>query len=79
MPDECWTSSEEGEPVTTYFCRTPIYLHDGASHTMEVRLRIDEVVRGARTTVETLNDDPELPISRFDPNLRNNRAQIVVN
>lgn len=79
VPDECWTSSEEGEPVTTYFCRTPIYLHDGASHTMEVRLRIDEVVRGARTTVETLNDDPELPISRFDPNLRNNRAQIVVN
>lgn len=78
VPDECWTSSEEGEPVTTYFCRTPIYLHDGASHTMEVRLRIDEVVRGARTTVETLNDDPELPISRFDPNLRNNRAQIVV-
>ncbi|MFE4582170.1 hypothetical protein, partial [Streptomyces chartreusis] len=66
VPDECWTSSEEGEPVTTYFCRTPIYLHDGASHTMEVRLRIDEVVRGARTTVETLNDDPELPISRFD-------------
>ncbi|MCZ4605290.1 hypothetical protein O3S80_16350 [Streptomyces sp. Lzd4kr] len=79
VPDECWTSSEEGEPVTTYFCRTPIYLHDGASHTMEVRLRIDEVVRGARTTVETLNDDPELPISRFDPNLRNNRAHIVVN
>ncbi|MGW4868473.1 hypothetical protein [Streptomyces chartreusis] len=79
VPDECWAQSEEGEPVTTYFCRTPIYLRDGASHTMEVRLRIDEVVRGARTTVETLNDDPELPISGFDPNLRNNRAQIVVN
>lgn len=57
---------------------TAIHLRDGASHTMEVRLRTDEVVRGARTTVETLNDDPELPISRFDPDLRNNRAQIVV-
>ncbi|MFC5218366.1 hypothetical protein [Streptomyces coerulescens] len=80
-PEDCWylPPSEEGEPVTTYFCRTPIYLHDKASYTMEVHLRIDEVVRGARTTVETLNDDRELPISRFDPNLRNNRAQIVVN
>lgn len=37
------------------------------------------MVRGARTTVETLNDDRDLPIRRFDPNLRNNRAQIVVN
>jgi hypothetical protein len=80
-PEDCWylPPSEEGEPVTTYFCRTPIYLHDKASHTIEVPLRIDEVVRGARTTVETLNDDSELPISKFDPNLRNNRAQIVVN
>ncbi|KOG19546.1 hypothetical protein [Streptomyces viridochromogenes] len=71
--------SEEGPAVTTYFCRTPVYLHDRASHAFEVRLRIDEVVRGARTTVETLNDDPELPIRKFDPNLRNNSARIVVN
>lgn len=81
-PEEtCWEvpASEEGPAVTTYFCRTPIYLHDKASHTIEVRLRIDEVVRGARTTVETLNDDPELSIRKFDPNLRNNSAQIVVN
>ncbi|MFE5813984.1 hypothetical protein ACFQ6S_11335 [Streptomyces sp. NPDC056479] len=78
VPENCW-SSEEGAAVTTYFCRTPIYLHDKASYTMEVQLRIDEVVRGARTTVETLNDDPELSIREFDPNLRNNRARIVVN
>jgi hypothetical protein len=45
----------------------------------EIPLRIDRVVRGARTTVETLNDDPELSIRKFDPNLRNNRAEIVVN
>ncbi|MCF1597054.1 hypothetical protein [Streptomyces muensis] len=70
---------EEEPGVATYFCRTPIYLHDKASHSFEVRLRIDEVVRGARTTVETLNDDPELSIRKFDPNLRNNRAWIVVN
>jgi hypothetical protein len=57
----------------------PIYLHDKASHTFEVRLRIDEVVRGAHTTVEPLNDDPELSIRTFDPNLRNNSARIVVN
>ncbi|MFE9017318.1 hypothetical protein ACFYNL_01865 [Streptomyces sp. NPDC007808] len=79
--EECWEvpPSQEGPSATTYFCRTPIYVHDKASHTFEVRLRIDEVVRGARTTVETLNDDPELPISEFDPNLRNNSARIVVN
>lgn len=79
--EDCWDlpPSEEGPAVTTYFCRTPIYLHDKASHTFEVRLRIDEVVRGARTTVETLNDDPELSIRKFDPNLRNNSARIVVN
>ncbi|MFJ7071507.1 hypothetical protein [Streptomyces sp. NPDC098781] len=80
-PEDCWSlpPSEEGPSVTTYFCWTPIYLHDKASYAMEVRLRIDEVVRGARTTVETLDDEAELPISGFDPNLRNNRAQIVVN
>nr|WP_107911719.1 hypothetical protein [Streptomyces chartreusis] len=82
LPDDECTSlppSEEGEPVTTYFCWTPIYLRDGASHKVEVQLRIDEVVRGARTTVEILDDEAELPVSKFDPNLRNNRAQIVVN
>ncbi|MFE0250650.1 hypothetical protein [Streptomyces sp. NPDC059010] len=81
LPEECWTLPESAdEPsVTTYFCKTPIYLHDGASHTMAIRLRIDEVVRGARTTVETLNDDPELSIREFDPNLRNNTSEIVVN
>ncbi|MGI5373507.1 hypothetical protein ACQEV2_04470 [Streptomyces sp. CA-251387] len=81
LPEECGPLSEpeEGPSGTTYLCRTPIYLHDKASYTMDVQLRIDRVVRGARTTVETLNDDPELPISRFDPNLRNNRTEIVVN
>ena len=36
------------------------------------------MVRGARTTVATVNDDPELSIRKFDPNLRNNSARIVV-
>ncbi|MGA5358270.1 hypothetical protein [Streptomyces purpurascens] len=82
LPEErCWTQPEEPEEgsATTYFCRTPIHLHDKASYTFEIPLRIDRVVRGARTTVETLNDDPELSIREFDPNLRNNRAEIVVN
>jgi hypothetical protein len=81
LPEDCSTPEppEEGSPVETYFCRTPIHLHDKASHSFEVQLRIDRVVRGARTTVETLNDDPELSIRKFDPNLRNNSAAIVVN
>ncbi|CAM5568185.1 hypothetical protein SPURM210S_02098 [Streptomyces purpurascens] len=82
LPEErCWTQPEEPEEgsTTTYFCRTPIHLHEKASYTFEIPLRIDRVVRGARTTVETLNDDPELTIREFDPNLRNNRAEIVVN
>ncbi|MFI7415034.1 hypothetical protein ACIBU0_41005 [Streptomyces sp. NPDC049627] len=81
LPEECGPLSEpeEGASAPAYFCRTPIYLHDKASYTMDVQLRIDKVVRGARATVETLNDDPELPIRTFDPNLRNNRTEIVVN
>ncbi|WP_279628427.1 hypothetical protein [Streptomyces swartbergensis] len=42
-------------------------------------MRIDRVVRGAHTTVATVHDDPELSISEFDPNLRDNSARIVVN
>ncbi|WP_369269423.1 hypothetical protein AB5J55_04655 [Streptomyces sp. R11] len=81
LPEDCATAEppEEGAPVTAYLCRTPIHLHDKASHTFAVQFRIDQVVRGARTTVETLNDDPELSIRKFDPNLRNNSAAIVVN
>ncbi|MYS89142.1 MULTISPECIES: hypothetical protein [Streptomyces] len=79
LPEEdCWTA-EDGTSPTTHFCRTPIYLHDKASYTFEIPLRIDRVVRGAHTTVATLNDDPELSIREFDPNLRNNSARIVVN
>jgi hypothetical protein len=79
LPEEdCWTS-EDGTAPTTYYCRTPIYLHDKASYTFDIPLRIDRVVRGARTTVATVNDDPELSISKFDPDLRNNSARIVVN
>ncbi|MER5217039.1 hypothetical protein ABT063_42560 [Streptomyces sp. NPDC002838] len=79
--DDCWTlpPSPEGQPATTYFCATPIWLHDKASHTMEVQLRIDRVVRGARAAIATVNDHPELDIRKFDPNLRNNSAAIVVN
>ncbi len=81
LPEDCYVlpPSEEGPAATTYFCWTPIYLHDKASYTIEVQLRIDRVVRGARTTVATVIDDPELDIRRFDPNLRNNRTAIVVN
>ncbi|MET9760628.1 hypothetical protein ABZ016_16425 [Streptomyces sp. NPDC006372] len=75
--EECWQQPEDSGP--TVFCKTPIYLHDKASYTFGIPLRIDRVVRGARTTVETLNDDPELSIRKFDPNLRNNRTEIVVN
>ncbi|MEU0247940.1 hypothetical protein ABZ192_27170 [Streptomyces sp. NPDC006235] len=76
--EECWTSEDPASP-TTYYCKTPIYLHDKASYTFEIPLRIDRVVRGARTTVATVNDDSELSIREFDPNLRNNSARLVVN
>ncbi|MER7404583.1 hypothetical protein ABT373_19320 [Streptomyces sp. NPDC000070] len=79
LPEEDCRPSEDGPSATTYYCRTPIYLHDKASYTFEIPLRIDRVVRGARTTVATVNDDPELSIWKFDPNLLNNSAWIVVN
>ncbi|ANS63387.1 hypothetical protein SLINC_1163 [Streptomyces lincolnensis] len=80
LPEDCWTQppSEEGPSEATYFCWTPIYLHDKASYTFDVQLRIDKVVRGARAVIETVNDG-ELPITKFDPNLRNNVSAIVVN
>ncbi|MGW2378592.1 hypothetical protein [Streptomyces sp. NPDC001658] len=80
LPEDCWTQppSEEGPSEATYFCGTPIYLHDKASYTFKVQLRIDKVIRGARAVVETIRDS-ELPVERFDPNLRNNVSAIVVN
>ncbi|WLW57143.1 hypothetical protein [Streptomyces sp. YU58] len=80
LPEDCWTlpPSEEGPSAATYFCWTPIYLHDKASYDIEVQLRIDKVVRGARAVIETVNDG-ELPITQFDPNLRNNVSAIIVN
>ncbi|MER5943861.1 hypothetical protein ABT121_41975 [Streptomyces sp. NPDC001928] len=78
--DNCWSSDpDEPGPATYYFCSTPIWLHEGASHTFEIPLQIERVVSGARATVRTINDMPELEIRKFDPNLRNNTAQIVVN
>jgi hypothetical protein len=78
--DECWSSDpDDPGPSTSYFCATPIWLHDKASHTFEIPLQIERVVRGARAAVSTVNDTPELEIRKFDPNLRNNSASIVVN
>jgi hypothetical protein len=79
LPEDRCRPAEDGASPATYYCRTPIYLHDKASHTFEIPLRIDRVVRGAQTTVATLNDDSELSIREFDPNLRNNIARILVN
>ncbi|AXE84061.1 hypothetical protein [Streptomyces sp. Go-475] len=76
--ENCWPSGD-GASSATYYCKTPIYLHDKASYTFDIPLRIDRVVRGAQATVATVNDDPELSIREFDPNLRNNSARIVVN
>ncbi|MDF3144907.1 MULTISPECIES: hypothetical protein [unclassified Streptomyces] len=78
--DNCWSSDpDDPNPSTYYYCGTPIWLHDGASHTFEIPLQIERVVRGARVTVSTVNDLSELEIRKFDPNLRNNSAAIVVN
>ncbi|MGW0866186.1 hypothetical protein [Streptomyces sp. NPDC002611] len=79
LPEEdCWPSAGSASP-RTYYCKTPIHLRDGASHTFEIPLRIDRVVPGARSTVATADDDPELSIRKFDPDLSNNSAEIVVN
>lgn len=79
LPEDRCRPAEDGASPAAYYCRTPIYLHDKASYTFEIPLRIDRVVRGAQTTVATLNDDSELSIREFDPNLRNNIARILVN
>ncbi|WP_432181295.1 hypothetical protein [Streptomyces sp. NBC_00063] len=62
-----------------YTCRTPILLREKARSTFGFELRVDRVVAGgAKGTVATRNDDPDLRISAFDPRPANNTAEFTV-
>ncbi|MET7662419.1 hypothetical protein ACFVY1_14165 [Streptomyces sp. NPDC058293] len=62
-----------------YTCRTPILLWEKARSTFDFTLRVDRVVDGgAKGSVATRNDDPELRISAFDPKLANNAAEFTI-
>ncbi|WP_338698638.1 hypothetical protein V2W30_20915 [Streptomyces sp. Q6] len=62
-----------------YVCRTPILLWENARTVFDFKLRVDSVsAAGATGTVATRNEDPELRISAFDPNLRNNSTTFTI-
>ncbi|MCX5342543.1 hypothetical protein [Streptomyces atratus] len=73
-PDACYESG-----TNSYTCRTPILLWEKARSTFDFTLHVDRLVEGGATgSVATLNDDPELRISAFDPRLANNTAEFTV-
>ncbi|MER6087529.1 hypothetical protein [Streptomyces bluensis] len=82
-PEECYARTEDGEwleeqrGAPRYFCATPIYLNERATHTFSFDLRVDR--DGTfRSTVAIDNDQYEPPIRSFDPDLANNSAALVV-
>ncbi|MEV5606802.1 hypothetical protein [Streptomyces sp. NPDC052225] len=62
-----------------YVCRTPILMWEDSRTVFDFTLHVDSVSStGATGTVATRNDDPELRISAFDPNLRNNSTSFTI-
>jgi hypothetical protein len=62
-----------------YVCRTPILLWEKDRTVFAFKLRVDSVdALGATGTVATRNNDPELSISAFDPNLKNNSRTFAI-
>ncbi|WP_406105191.1 hypothetical protein OG698_23390 [Streptomyces sp. NBC_01003] len=60
-------------------CRTPILLLEKAGSTFGFVLRVDRVVDGgAKGPVATRNDDPDLRISTFDPQLAHLTAEFTI-
>jgi hypothetical protein len=73
-PDSCY---ERG--VGLYTCQTPILLWEKARSTFDFTLRVDRIVEGgAKGSVATVNDNPELRITAFDPQLANNKAEFTI-
>ncbi|MFG2629197.1 hypothetical protein [Streptomyces sp. NPDC048473] len=73
-PSACYETG-----TNRYTCRTPILLWEQARSTFDFTLHVDRLVEGgAQGSVATLNDDPELRISAFDPELDNNTAEFTV-
>ncbi|MYT70002.1 MULTISPECIES: hypothetical protein [unclassified Streptomyces] len=63
----------------TYVCRTPILQWEKDRTVFPFKLRIDSAdALGASGTVATRNNDPELTISAFDPNLKNNSRTFTI-
>ncbi|WP_162794042.1 hypothetical protein [Streptomyces paludis] len=84
-PDSCSAQNAAGEwqrpqlGAPRYACATPTYLDNSGSLSFSFSLRIDRVVPGATGSAVTLNENPDLRISAFDPDLSNNETAIVVN
>ncbi|MER5951124.1 hypothetical protein ABT127_34320 [Streptomyces sp. NPDC001904] len=63
-----------------YVCRTPILQWEKDRTVFPFKLRIDSAdALGATGTAATRNNDPELSISAFDPNLKNNSTTFTIN
>ncbi|WP_353943399.1 hypothetical protein ABII15_18300 [Streptomyces sp. HUAS MG91] len=62
-----------------YVCRTPILQWEKDRTVFPFKLRIDSAdALGATGTAATRNNDPELSISAFDPNLKNNSTTFTI-
>ncbi|MFJ2110668.1 MULTISPECIES: hypothetical protein [unclassified Streptomyces] len=72
-----WQRPQLGAP--RYSCATNIWLDENGSESFMFSLRVDRVVPAATGRAVTLNDNPELRIRDFDPDLSNNETSIVVN
>ncbi|RVU27452.1 hypothetical protein EOT10_09830 [Streptomyces antnestii] len=73
-PDSCY---ERG--TNQYTCQSPIFMWEKDRSTFDFTLRVDRVIEGgAKGSVATVNDNPELRISAFDPQLANNTAEFTV-
>ncbi|MGW2081031.1 hypothetical protein ACWCOW_29530 [Streptomyces sp. NPDC001939] len=62
-----------------YTCRTPILLWEKARSTFDITLRVDRVVDGgAKGSVATRHDNPDLRISAFGPRPADNTAEFTI-
>ncbi|MFI1735060.1 hypothetical protein ACH40E_38755 [Streptomyces acidicola] len=82
-PEACYARTKGGEwleeqlGAPRYYCTTPIYLNERATHAFSFDLRVDrEGTFRSRAAIN--NDQYEPPIRSFDPNLANNSARLVV-
>ncbi|MEU6577351.1 hypothetical protein [Streptomyces sp. NPDC046805] len=73
VPDMCYVRG-----ANLYRCYTPVFLWEKDSLTFDFKLRVDSIVDGAKGSVATVNDNTDLPIEDFDPNLSNNATEFTL-